>query len=297
MNYDSQTPLHLIKSPHYLEEGKGSIPGPNYDWILIDGRNLAMRIFATHKHLKTEMGGFPTGLTHGFIKHLILLKRRFDGKIIVTWDRGRERREKLFPDYKCSRRDRVWADAELYEESRGILSTVLALTGCRQAAKRGVEADDIIFTLVHRLVDASKLIVSNDHDFYPLLSRKDTHIYLSKRKRSVIYDGHLLNKEFNCTPYQYFMALCLAGDKTDDIPGLHRVGLVTALKMVRGEKEYPEGWEAVRERNAKLIKMYDEHPLTFSKHQFDGEALEETLEHFELQQLLDHLHMIERLGE
>lgn len=278
-----------------------SLPGgtkmaESYDWILVDGKNLAMRIFATHKDLKTNGADVHyTGLAHGFLRNLTLLCRRFGGKVVVCWDRGRSRRMALFADYKQSRREK-WEHQDLYDEHRKVLREVMKHTGVRQVAKKGCEADDLIYTLAMRL-DGTKLIASNDHDFFQLLRMDDVHIYLNKKKRTMLLDRETFEREYECTPWEYFDAMCLAGDRGDDIPGLHRVGIKTALKILRGQKDKPNGAQEVAKRNARLIRLYDEHPLTFSRFDFDGEALTEALEIYQLETLLDNLHWLERLSE
>jgi DNA polymerase-1 len=267
-----------------------------YNWILVDGKNLAMRIFATHKDLKTN-GSEPhyTGLAHGFVRNLNLLKRRYHGRIVICWDRGRKRRMDLFADYKKSRREK-WEHEDLYNEHRKPLREVLKHTGVRQVAKRGCEADDLIYTLALRL-DGIKLIASNDHDFFQLLRLDDVHISLSKKKRNLILNRERFEAEYKCTPWEYFDAMCLAGDSGDDIPGLYRVGIKTALKILRGERDKPEGADEIRKRNVPLIRLYDEHPLMFSRNQFNKDALTEVLEIYQLETLLGNMHWLEKLGE
>lgn len=271
---------------------------PEYDWILVDGKNLTMRIFATHKGLKidTPGGTFHTGLAHGFLRQLYLLKRRFDGRIIVTWDRGRERREKLYDGYKESRRGKIWEHADLYALHWSVLSELLKLTGVRQAAKRGCEADDLIYTLAIRS-EGRKLIASNDKDFFQCLRMPDVHIYLKRKKRTLVLDAAHFQREFDCTPQEYFRAQCLAGDPGDDIPGLSRVGIKTALKIIRGQRDMPNGGREMEIRNRALIKLYDEHPITISSFKLQSDALGEALERYQLQQLLDNQHVLERLAE
>lgn len=270
----------------------------SYTWLLVDGKNLAMRYFATHKHLHVLRDGLllQTGLTHGFMHHLCLLKRRFEGRIAVCWDRGRERREKIFPDYKKSRDEKIWEDEGLYRDHFAVLREVLKLTGCRQMAKKGEEADDLVYTLALRL-EGTKLIVSNDHDFFQLLRLGDTHQVLNRKKKQVIMDVDRLKVEHGCSPKEYFEAVCLAGDRGDSIPGLPRVGIKTALKMIRGEKPKPEGWQEVERRNRALVRLYDVHPVTVSRFKLRKGRLADTLAHYELDCLLDKVHWLEALGE
>lgn len=272
------------------------MPEPDYNWILIDGKNLAMRYFATHKDLKTNGSEVHyTGLAHGFVRHLTLLKRRHHGKIVICWDRGRKRRMELFADYKQSRREK-WEHEDLYNAHRKPLREVLKHTGIRQVAKKGCEADDLIYTLAVRLT-GNKLVVSNDHDFFQLLRLDNVNIYLSKKKRNLILNRERFEEEYACTPLEYFDAMCLAGDNGDDIPGLYRVGIKTALKILRGKKDRPEGADEIQKRNAELIRLYDEHPLTFSRNGFDEDALTEALEIYQLEVLLDNMHWLRELGE
>ena len=269
-----------------------------YSWLLVDGKNLAMRVFATHKHLHVQGEDriHYTGLTHGFLYQLCMLKRRFEGRIVITWDRGRERREKLFPDYKKSRREKVWEDEDLYRDHFEILSEVLKLTGCRQAAKKGCEADDLLYSLALRL-EGTKLIVSGDKDLHQLLRLDGVHQLLNRKKQQIILDVDRLKQIHGCSPQEYFEAHCLAGDSSDDIPGLHRVGIKTALKMIRGGKDKPEGWREVEQRNRALVRLFDEWPLTVSRFKLRPDRLVDTLKHYELDRLMDKIHWLKALAD
>lgn len=270
----------------------------SYRWLLIDGKNLARRYFATHKDLHVLRDGqlLQTGLTHGFLSQLCLLKRRFEGRIVICWDRGRVRRKKLFPDYKKSRDERAWEDEGLYCDHYAVLQEVIKLTGCRQTAKRGEEADDVIHTLALRL-EGTKLIVSGDKDFHQLLRLDGVHQLLSRKKQQIVLDVERLKQLHDCSPMEYFEAHCLAGDSSDSIPGLPRVGIKTAIKMVKGLKLKPDGWREVEQRNRPLIKLYDLHPLTVSRFKLRPDRLADTLAHYELDRLADKIHWLHALAD
>lgn len=268
-----------------------------YDHILIDGNNLAYRIFATHKELSVSVPPETlwTGLTHGFMSFLCKLKRRYEGRICLCWDGGNHRRKALFPQYKANRK-KDWDEKELFDKHLKELKPALRMCGVRQYRKQFEECDDVIFTLVKRKENfywrASILIVSNDHDFYRLIT-EDVHQLISK---DIILDPISLKAKVGATAEEYGEAMCIAGDPTDGIPGIKGVGIKRALKAIREGTDLSEHQETIDLTKA-LVELYDVWPLTVSKSEFKPDALNNFLELLQLFTLQERFSTLERLSE
>ena len=263
-----------------------------YDHILIDGNNLAYRIFATHKDLKVNVPPETlwTGLTHGFMSFLCKLKRRYEGRICLCWDGGNNRRRALFPKYKANRK-KDWEEKELFEKHLRELKPALNMCGVRQYRKQFEECDDVIFTLVQRK-KGPILIVSNDHDFYRLIN-EDVHQLTAKE---IILDPISLKAKVGATAKEFGEAMCLAGDSTDGIPGIRGIGIKRALKAIREGTDLSEHKETIDLTKA-LVELYDIWPVTVSRSTFSPDALNIFLEHLQLFTLQERFSTLERLGE
>jgi DNA polymerase-1 len=96
------------------------------------------------------------------------------------------------------------------------------------------EADDTITTLVHLAPGRERLIMSADRDFYQLLADDvcvlNTAMHPGKRR---IGPAQVI-AQYGVTPGQWpcFRALC--GDPSDNIPGVHGIGLITAARLLAG---------------------------------------------------------------
>lgn len=263
-----------------------------YDHILIDGNNLAYRIFATHKELNVSVPPETlwTGLTHGFLLFLCKLKRRYEGRICLCWDGGNHRRKALFPEYKANRK-RDWDAKELFDKHLKELKPALKLCGVRQYRKQFEECDDAIFTLVQRKKGLI-LIVSNDHDFYRLIDEQ-VHQLTAKE---IILDPVSLKAKVGATAKEYGEAMCLAGDPTDGIPGIRGIGIKKALKAIRKGTDLSEHQKTIDETRM-LVELYDVWPLTVSRSEFKPDPLNIFLEHLQLFTLQERFSTLKRLGE
>ena len=92
-----------------------------------------------------------------------------------------------------------------------------------------VEADDVISYVVahNRYKDYNKLIVSSDKDFYQLID-ENTAVFRPIQKKVITLP--LLLEEFNIHPKNFALARAIAGDPSDNLKGVPRVGLKTVSK-------------------------------------------------------------------
>lgn len=209
-----------------------------YGHIIVDGSNLARRSFHKHRGLSIEHRGrtVRTGVTFGFLKSLIKLKRLFRGELLITWDQGYDVRKKLYPQYKEKRRvNKDEAEMTDYYDQLETLSKVLAAIGVSQYRCKGWEADDLMHTLSVMHTSSGRgraIIASNDHDMYQCLT-ESIHQFVDLKGRTRVWTPKVFEDEYELPPSRYLDVLSLSGDSGDGVPGIKGVGELTAMRAIR----------------------------------------------------------------
>lgn len=222
--------------------------------FLIDGNNIFYRnYFAPFKPLNApcthcgntgEVAG-PGGVTRcqvcngtGFeptkavwlsVKQLFALaKAHKPAYLAVAFDGPASalHRRKLYPDYKAGRKEKEPGFTAQFARFQQILD----LLGIYRAARRGHEADDIIATLAGRW-PTPVIVVSGDKDLRQLCCRKNVAVLLPGA-------GHFISRynageRWGIKTAQIHELLTLAGDKTDNVPGVPGIAEKTAAKLLR----------------------------------------------------------------
>ena len=136
-------------------------------------------------------------------------------------------RRELYPEYKAKR---LLPPEELIQQLPAIRE-YLAGRGIHSLEKPGLEGDDIIALLSRRYAAAGGevLIFSADKDLFQLVGER-VFIFHPKLKRKL---GRADVKEFfGVFPEQIVDYLVLAGDASDNIPGIPGIGDKTATKLI-----------------------------------------------------------------
>jgi len=201
---------------------------------LIDGYAQFYRAYhAIRSGLRSPNTDEPTHLTFGFADLLlkILRERRPDYLAVVldvSGDRGTFRSE-IYPEYKAHREP---PPSDFAPQVERCLS-VLDLFGVPTYGCAGMEADDVIATIVRRLrkerPDLEIRIVSRDKDLGQLLDGQVS-----------LYDAHLdtrigveeLFARRGVRPEQVIDMLALMGDASDNVPGVAGIGPKTAADLI-----------------------------------------------------------------
>ena len=194
--------------------------------LLIDGSNHAFRMF--HAMPKMTAAGKHTGALLGFVN--LLKKLENDHKpeaMIVVFDEGASFRVALYPEYKGHRPE---MPPELREQWPRFRELVEAW-GHPFLAIPGVEADDVIGTLAQRFAspDREVLMVTGDKDYYQLVREG---VYVLDLKEDKVVDEAEVRRYFGVGPEQVIDILGLAGDASDNVPGVKGVGEKTAAGWV-----------------------------------------------------------------
>ncbi|KPJ62168.1 MAG: hypothetical protein AMS15_04860 [Planctomycetes bacterium DG_23] len=198
-------------------------------FFLIDGHSHLYQAFYAIKNL-TSPQGEPVNAVYGFTAMIRkLLREKQPDYIAVVFDsRGPTFRHQEFEDYKATRKPMP----EDMAPQIPLIKEVLEALGIAVFAKQGFEADDIIGTLAKyaEKEGVETLIVTRDKDvdqlLSPLVKKYDS-------KTDQVYDQEALKEEKRIEPRQVTDMMALAGDTSDNVPGVPGIGPKTALELVR----------------------------------------------------------------
>ena len=196
--------------------------------FLIDGSNYIYRAFYAIRELSNSKG-FPTNAIYGFTTMLMKLCRDHEPDYIaVVFDsKGPTFRHEVYEEYKANRK--AMPD-ELIPQIPCIKDVVKGFS-MPVIEEEGLEADDIIGSLVekYRRQGFQTVIVSGDKDLMQLVA--DNVIMIDTMKDKV-YDVEGVRERFGVGPEKVSEVLGLAGDTSDNIPGIPGVGEKTAKKLI-----------------------------------------------------------------
>ena len=205
-------------------------------FYLIDGSGYIFRAYYALPPLTRKSDGLPVGAVSGFCN--MLFKLLEDSKsndnsekpthFAVIFDSARKNfRNEIYSEYKANRSD---APDDLIPQFDYIRKSVLAFN-LPSIELLNYEADDLIATYVEQILDeGSKVtIVSSDKDLMQLF-KKNVRIY-DPMKNKFITDEDV-NKKFGVKPESVIDVQSLAGDSTDNVPGVPGIGIKTAAELI-----------------------------------------------------------------
>lgn len=196
---------------------------------LVDGHNLLYRAFFALPRL-TAPDGRPTNVVFGFARVLLKILREEDpaGVAAVFDSREPTARHALFPAYKANR----LRQPEELEAQVPLVRELIDALGVARLEIPGVEADDVIGTLARRAEEEGQevVIVSSDKDLYQLVSPR-VRIRDGLRDRFV-GEGEV-REAFGVGPERVVDLLALAGDPSDNVPGVPGIGEKTAAELIQ----------------------------------------------------------------
>ena len=205
-------------------------------FYLIDGSGYIFRAYYALPPLTRKSDGLPTGAVSGFCS--MLFKLLEDSKsnqnlqkpthFAVIFDSARKTfRNEIYSDYKANRAE---APDDLAPQFEYIRKSVLAFN-LPSVELINYEADDLIATYVDRILNkgAKVTIVSSDKDLMQLF-RKNVRIY-DPMKNKFINEEDVKNK-FGVDSSKVIDVQSLAGDSSDNVPGVPGIGIKTAAELI-----------------------------------------------------------------
>ncbi|HOI15546.1 MAG TPA: DNA polymerase I, partial [Geobacteraceae bacterium] len=201
----------------------------NLTLYLIDGSSYIYRAYYAIRHLSSPKG-FPTNALYGFTQMLLkVLKDRDPDHLAVVFDVGRQTfRTELYPEYKANRA----AMPEDLVPQIGPIKEMVRAFNIPVLEKEGFEADDIIGAIA-RQCEAKGMkvvVVTGDKDLMQIVTDQVTLLDTMKDKTTGIPE---VLERFGVEPGLVVDILGLAGDSSDNIPGVPGIGEKTALKLIR----------------------------------------------------------------
>jgi len=196
--------------------------------FLIDGSAFLYRAFHAIRSLSTSKG-HPTNATFGFARILLkLLRDNSPEYAVVLFDvKGPTFRHKMYDQYKANRSP---MPEELVAQIPDVKRMIAALN-IPIVEKPGFEADDLVgtFSKLAQKKGFEVVMVTGDKDFIQLITKKCT---LWDPMKDTIKDVEEIRQDMGIEPEQFIDVLGLAGDSSDNIPGVQGVGPKTAIKLI-----------------------------------------------------------------
>ena len=228
--------------------------------LLIDGSSVAFRAFFALYHQIDRFknaNGLHTNAVYGFnlmLSHL--LERIQPTHVLVAFDAGKTTfRTEMYADYKGGRAK----TPDEFREQFPFIREQLDHLGIRHYELAQYEADDIIGTL-DKMAETTSVpfdvtIVSGDKDLIQLTD-DNTVVEISKKGVAEFeeFTPAYLKEKMGLTPEQFIDLKALMGDKSDNIPGVTKIGEKTGIKLLLEYGSLDGIYEHIDEMKASKMK-------------------------------------------
>ncbi len=205
-------------------------------FYLIDGSGYIFRAYYALPPLTRKSDGLPTGAVSGFCNMLFKLledSKSKDNKdkpshFAVIFDSARKNfRNEIYSDYKANRSE---APDDLIPQFDYIRKSVSAFN-LPSIELINYEADDLIATYSEMALNegAKVTIISSDKDLMQLY-KKNVRIYDPMKNKFITQED--INNKFGVTPDKIVDVQALAGDSSDNVPGVPGIGIKTAAELI-----------------------------------------------------------------
>jgi len=205
-------------------------------FYLIDGSGYIFRAYYALPPLTRKSDGLPTGAVSGFCS--MLFKLLEDSKsennlqkpthFAVIFDSARKTfRNEIYSDYKANRSD---PPEDLAPQFEYIRKSVISFN-LPSVDLINYEADDLIATYTQQILEkgAKVTIVSSDKDLMQLY-KKDVRIFDPMKNKFITPED--INNKFGVDPKKVIDVQALAGDSSDNVPGVPGIGVKTAAELI-----------------------------------------------------------------
>lgn len=196
--------------------------------FLIDGSGFIFRAYHGLPPM-TRPDGTPVNAVYGFTNMMLKLVEDTDADYIaVVFDRARKTfRSDIYPQYKAHRPpppDDLIPQFELVREATRAM-------GLKAVDMEGFEADDLIATYARQATEAGAkvTIVSSDKDLMQLVNDNVTMFDAMKNRIIGVDEVH---EKFGVGPDRVIDVQALAGDSSDNVPGVEGIGVKTAALLI-----------------------------------------------------------------
>ncbi len=226
---------------------------------LIDGTAYIHRAYHAIRGLSNSKG-LPTNATFGFTRMLLkLIEDRQPQYAGMFFDsKGPTFRHDMYRDYKANR-------PPMPDDMAIQIPYIKEITAALQfpiVEMQGFEADDLIGTYA-RIAEKrgfTVVMVTGDKDFIQLVTDQAT---IWDPMKDATIDAEFVKKSYGIEPHQMIDVMGLAGDTSDNVPGVPGVGQKTALNLIQNHHSMARLYESVASITAKkqrenLIRYRDQ---------------------------------------
>jgi DNA polymerase I len=199
--------------------------------FLVDASVYVFRAWHSMLPDMRDRDGNPTHAVFGFARFIgDLIERVRPAYIAVAFDarRSDSYRSRIYPAYKANR-ERAPADLALqFERCREVCRHL----GLAHFVHPEYEADDIIGTLARQMRTAGvrAAFITRDKDLAQLVRDGDLLWDYGARGQ---FGYHDIERQFGVAPERFADYLALAGDESDNIPGVPGIGHRTAVSLMK----------------------------------------------------------------
>ncbi len=197
--------------------------------VLIDGPNYVFRAFHAVRHNLTNSKGEPTNAVFGYVQMLrSVLKDLSPTHVAIAFDpKGGTFRNEMYKEYKAHR-------PPMPEELAAQWPWIFDITDAFKLNRiciENYEADDVIATLAKQAEAKGwdVTIVSTDKDLMQLVSDK---VWMLDTMKRIEYGAKEVKEKWGVGPERVQDLLALAGDSSDNIPGVPGIGPKTAVDLL-----------------------------------------------------------------
>src|SRR5438045_1384881 len=196
--------------------------------VLVDGSSYLYRAFHALPDLRTSRGE-PTGAVRGVLSMMrrLVIDDNPDYFAVIFDAPGKTFRDEWYPQYKANRPP---MPSELALQIPPLHDAIRA-SGWPLIVVDGVEADDVIGTLVHQAEKEGmqSIVSTGDKDLAQLVT---PHVTLVNTMSNEKLDEAGVVEKFGVKVEQLLDYFTLIGDSVDNVPGVAKVGAKTAAKWL-----------------------------------------------------------------
>ncbi|MGB9856565.1 MAG: DNA polymerase I [Dictyoglomaceae bacterium] len=273
--------------------------------LLIDASSIIYRVYYALPSLKTKSGEITNAL-YGFIRIFLNAIDEFKPDYLISaFDLPQPTfRHRIYKEYKAQR-------PTMGDDLRRQIPWIrefLKIVNIPILEEPGLEADDLIATVVYQNKDKKIYILSGDLDLLQLVC---DNCFLIHPQRGItefiVYDVEKVKERFGVPPSKIPLFKVLVGDNSDNIPGIPGIGPKKAVKILEKissletlkiklkdfdediKKSIEENWD-ILERNIKLVTLQvlprKISLKPFNKEDLKKEELLRFLERFEMKSVI-----------
>ncbi|KKS14082.1 MAG: polymerase I protein [Candidatus Daviesbacteria bacterium GW2011_GWB1_41_5] len=226
--------------------------------VLIDGNALLHRAYHATPPLTTSKGELVNAV-YGFSSMLLkVLQELHPEYLAVAWDtKAPTFRHGQFEKYKATRRAMDESLSSQFERAYEVLRAF----NIPEFKLAGFEADDLVGALTVqsakcKVQNLEVVIMTGDRDIMQLIS-KNVKVFMSKKTLSDIglYGEEEFAARFGFAPKNLVDYKGLAGDQSDNIPGVPGIGETTATKLIQKYGDMENIYKHLKELPERLQKL------------------------------------------